>query len=68
MPRWPACAVPLLPCGAARTASSGSGDDCRFFGVYASDGQFAVDASWVDATGANAGVACETVHLRRRSL
>lgn len=46
--------------GGARVvaAGSGSGDDCRFFGVYASDGQFAVDASWVDATGANAGVAC----------
>lgn len=42
---------------------SGSGDDCHFFGVYASDGQFAVDASWVDATGAKAGVACESGSL-----
>lgn len=44
-------------------AGSGSGEDCRFFGVYASDGQFAVDASWVDATGASAGVACESGSL-----
>ena len=26
-------------------AGSGSGDDCHFLGMYASDGQFAVDAS-----------------------
>lgn len=44
-------------------SGSGSGDDCRFFGVYASDGQFAVDASWVDATGASGGVACESGSL-----
>lgn len=44
-------------------ASSGSGDDCRFLGVYASDGQFAVDASWVGATGASGGVACESGSL-----
>lgn len=44
-------------------AGSGSGEDCRFFGVYASDGQFAVDASWVNSTGANAGVACESGSL-----
>lgn len=44
-------------------AGSGSGEDCRFFGVYASDGQFAVDTSWVDATGASAGVACESGSL-----
>ena len=44
-------------------AGSGSGDDCHFLGMYASDGQFAVDASWVDATGAKAGVACESGSL-----
>lgn len=33
-------------------ASSRSGEDCRFFGMYASDYQFVVDASWVDASGA----------------
>lgn len=33
-------------------ASSRSGEDCRFFGMYASDCQFVVDASWVDASGA----------------
>lgn len=44
-------------------AGSGSGEDCRFFCVYASDGQFAVDASWVDATGTKAGVACESDSL-----
>lgn len=44
-------------------ASSRSGEDCRFFGTYASDGQFAVDASWADATGASAGVACKSGSL-----
>ena len=44
-------------------AGGGLGEDCRFFGVYASDGQFAVDASWVDATGSSAGVACESGSL-----
>ena len=45
------------------TASSRSGEDCRFFGMYASDCQFVVDASWVDATGASAGVACKSGSL-----
>lgn len=44
-------------------SGSGSGESCLFFGVYASDGQLAVDASWVDATGASGGVACESGSL-----
>lgn len=49
-------------------ASSGSGEDCRFFCVYAFDGQFAVDASSVDATGASAGVPARAARLRWHSL
>lgn len=46
--------------GGAHVAAAGigSGDDCRLFGLYAFDGQFAVDASWVDATSAIADAAC----------
>lgn len=51
--------------GGAHVAAAGigSGDDCRLFGLYAFDGQFAVDASWVDATGAIADAACESGSL-----
>ena len=31
--------------------------------MYASDGQFVVDAHWVDATGTSAGVACKSGSL-----
>ena len=39
------------------TAAAGSAGS-RSYGVYTPSGAFAVDASWVDATGADAGIAC----------
>ncbi|GEM_PF-1556384 len=57
------CLGPRLGGARVVAASGGSGEDCRFFGVYASDGQFVVDAHWVDATGASAGVACKSGSL-----
>lgn len=52
--------------GGAHVAAAGigSGDDCRLFGLYAFDDQFAVDASWVDATSAIADAACESGSLK----
>lgn len=40
----------------ATTASGVAGSPS--YGVYTPSGSFAVDASWVDATGADAGIAC----------
>lgn len=57
------CLGPRLGGARVVAASGGSGEDCRFFGVYASDGRFVVDAHWVDATGASAGVACKSGSL-----
>ena len=57
------CLGPRLGGSHVAAASSESGEDCWFFGLYASDGQFAVDASWVDATGAIAAAACESGSL-----
>ena len=57
------CLGPRLGGARVVAASGGSGEDCRFFGVYASDGRFVVDAHWVDATGAIADVVCESGSL-----
>ena len=40
----------------ASSAAGAAGS--RSYGVYTPSGSFAVDASWVDATGADAGIAC----------
>lgn len=57
------CLGPRLGGAHVVAASGGSGEACRFFGVHACDGQFVVDAYWVDATGASVDVACKSGSL-----